>query len=1260
MLRLLFILLIGGLLLRSFYAYAVTEPLGKNPNFTKIPINPTESVGEVLTIAQDQHGFLWFGGRNGLARYDGYRFHSYFPDPKNPNAIGRGHIADILEDSHAELWIATYGGGVARLNRALDTFRVYRYQNEGSVTNSQRFSQVYEDNNKDLWIVCQEGIALYDRTKDIFKRVDTGVGSILKMLHLHGDEYLLITPQIIYFWNKTTGTTQGISPNTEDNAKNLILDWTRSAIRGTNGLVWLGHRKGLLKLDVTTRSIEIIPLKNRIPNTPGMSIWKVIEDKNGIIWAATDGNGLMYYDPATKTQGYYVNTPSPSSIGSSTIRTVFEDKDGDFWASAFPSGIYHHDKTNNYFSLYSNFIRNRFNTFSNTVWAFQEDEQQNIWLGVDSLGLVYFDRESDSFSQTYDGFNLPEHGFPNSVISLLKDSRGNLWIGSWSQGVTRFNPKTKQYTHFNPNLANSKFPGESIWSMLESKDGHIYFGTMNEGLIRYNYNTDTFTQYIGSDTPNNLTPKSNSGWALLENEDGKIWIGTNIGINIFDPKTQSFTYIEAIPDSPTSLSNNNINWFYKDTKSRIWIGTTGGGLNLYQPKTQTFSQIEKVDGLHENTIQGIIEDDNGLLWITNTNALISYSPETSAMRTFTENNWVQNGNFCHGAIYKTSQGEILLGGANGFNILTPNKVTSNTTKPNVFFTELALLNEKITPSANNKVIIGDITTTPSITLTHNDPMFSLYFTATSFRVYANNLYKYKLDGFDREWHNPSRNNKATYTHMDAGTYTFMVQAANNDGVWSDTTKTIKVIVLPAPWKTWWAYCIYLGVIIYAAAYYAVSQQRKYAQEKQLNSKLRELDKLKSDFMANTSHELRTPINGIIGIAHALQDGDGGTLTEDAQNFVGLILTCGRRLERLINDILDFSQTKESQSKVNFACFDVTPLVNQVASECIKTNTNNKVTLVNHIASTHPPIYGNPERTKRALFNLVANAVKYTEKGTISLTIAPTTNYLEITIKDTGIGIAKEDIPKLYESFTQIADSGQQIKNGTGLGLALTKYFVEAQGGSLHVESTLGVGTEFKMKLKLATAEQLKDNPLTNGESRFHASAQIDLAISSLDAHSTNDDSINTKDIPPYLPTYYPLDYKPGLQYINVLIVDDEPINRTILRGIGRKSGYIIIEATNGTEAIEAINNGLKCDIILLDVMMPKLSGIDTCKLLRKFHTKYDLPIIFLSAKTQQSDIDECLNAEGNEFLPKPINKQQLLRCIERYTLKGQIGSAVNH
>jgi two-component system sensor histidine kinase ChiS len=291
---------------------------------------------------------------------------------------------------------------------------------------------------------------------------------------------------------------------------------------------------------------------------------------------------------------------------------------------------------------------------------------------------------------------------------------------------------------------------------------------------------------------------------------------------------------------------------------------------------------------------------------------------------------------------------------------------------------------------------------------------------------------------------------------------------------------------------------------------------------------------------------------------------------------------------------------------------------------------------------------------------VSNAVKFTEKGTITICIVTTAEYLEITVKDTGIGIAEEDIPKLYESFTQIADSGQQIKNGTGLGLALTKYFVEAQGGLLQVESTLGVGTEFKMKLKLATPEQLKDHPITSGQSLADNADPIDLASSVLDTPIDSNETASTTDIQPYLPTHYPLDYKPGVQYTKVLIVDDEPINRTILRGIGRKSGYIIIEASNGSEAIEAINNGLKCDIILLDIMMPKLSGIDTCKLVRKFHTKKDLPIIFISAKTQQSDIDECLNAEGNEFLPKPINKEHLLHCIERYTLNSAANSAVKH
>ncbi|HMY40602.1 MAG TPA: two-component regulator propeller domain-containing protein, partial [Marinagarivorans sp.] len=587
---------------------------------------------------------------------------------------------------------------------------------DGGKTRQQNFTEILEDEQRNLWIIGGEGIALYNRAQNTFTRHLTHSpiinSPILKMLDIQGDEYLLVTAEAVFIWNNKTDQLAKFQPTTKDN-KSLPLSLTRSVLKDSRGTIWLGHEKGLYTFNPNTKTFASIPLKNAVENIKNVTIWKIIEDKKGILWLGTDGNGLMYYDPTSQTFGSYTRTVSPSSLGAPVVRTVFEDREGDLWVSTFPTGLYHYNQTNNYFAYYANFIKNSAGLYANTTWAFAEDAQQNIWLGLDSLGLVYFDRKNNTFSQTYNGFNFAEHKFPHTVLSLLNDSHGNIWMGTWAQGVTRFNPKTLSYQHFNPNAnddddqTDNRFVGDSVWSILEAKNGDIYFGTMNQGIIQYSYATQQFTTYKNTQG-GDAAPNNNVGWTFLEDANGRIWVGTNMGINIFNPTTKRFTYLQNDPEDDTSLSSNQILWLYQDSKARIWVCTIGGGLNLYRPQSNSFTRIDTQNAFKNKDVQAIVEDNNGTLWIANTNTITSLNPDTQEMHTYTDKSWLQNGEFNHGAAFKLSSGELLFGGANGFNILNPNKVTSNLAKPKVFFTELELLNETILPSSRNRVIKGDI------------------------------------------------------------------------------------------------------------------------------------------------------------------------------------------------------------------------------------------------------------------------------------------------------------------------------------------------------------------------------------------------------------------------------------------------------------------------------------------------------------------------------------------------------------------------
>jgi two-component system, sensor histidine kinase ChiS len=1240
-----------SLLVARFCLAGALGPLGLNPNFSHLMTGSHQSVGEVFAITQDKKGFLWFGGRTGLARYDGYRFNIYTNTPNDSTSIGSNYINDVFEDSVGELWIATQGGGVARLNRELDNFHTYRYEPE---INQPRptgiFKKIYEDEHHNLWILGAQGIALYDREQDTFNRyLHT---SLLKdetstdMLQISASEYLFTTVNGVYLWERETNTIEKFVPDA-NKIGSLPYAYTRTLFKDSSGNIWIGHEQGLCRYLPSSKTFEPMQTDNMDKKLQGAPVWKITEDKNKILWLSTDGNGLVWFNSATKELGHYNKTTLPSSLLTPVVRNTFQDRAGDLWVSSFPIGINHFDRSNAYFSLFSNFIRGPNDIFINQVWAFSEDTKRNLWVGIDTLGLVYFDRAKNTFTKKYDDFDFSNIGLPNTILSIFEDSRGTIWLGSWAQGIARFNIKTKTREIFNPRYnKGSKFVGDSVWQIIESQNGDIIFATMNDGFIRYNYDTDSFTNFRHD--PNNTNSiNSNNVWSVFETKAGLLWIGTINGASVYDPKTHQFKSYQNDPSDPKSLSHNDVMSFFEDAKGRLWISTTGGGLNLFHPNENTFTQVRAADGLNSDSVLGMLEDNDGMLWVSTRAGLTAFNPDKFTFQNYTSKNWLQEGEFSHGSYLKLSTGELAFGGVNGFNIFDPKNVASNDYSPPIFFTELEILNKPVRPARENSPLKKDILESEKIILTYKESTFSLSFTAINYRVYNDNLYKYKLDGFDSDWHAASRNNKATYSHLDPGTYQFTVMASNNNNLWSDQSKTIEIIVLPAPWQTWWAYCFYIIAIFSCIAWYANVQRKKILHEKQINNRLVEVDKLKDDFLANTSHELRTPINGIIGLTEALQEGSSGPQTQTALNNLGMILACGRRLERLINDILDYSKSKKAEFTLEYTCVNSYQLIHEIVTECRPTIVNNAVKIINNLSSNTPLLYCDSFRTKHIFYNLLANAVKFTEFGSITISAEETDTQLKISIKDTGIGIAEKNLSQIYNSFTQLGESGVHSKNGTGLGLAISKYFVDAQGGALTVDSIVGLGSTFTVSLPKATAQQIVDAPEISATIEPKKMFMLNNYEVSVDTKNERPENlIAYEDDKNGLPIFFPKGYESVLALTKILVVDDETVNRMVLRHMLLKHNFVVYEACNGQEAVDAMHKGFKCDLILLDIMMPKMSGLEACKEIRTRYSLNELPIIFVSAKSRVDDLVECLNIEGNDFLSKPVNREELYARLD--------------
>ena len=1221
-------------------------PLGDNPNFTHLMMDGAQDVGEVFAFAQDSKGFIWIGGKNGLARYDGYRFHIYLNSPTDPQSLSANYIRDIFEDSHGELWVATVNGGVSRLNRDRDNFDRIEYVNGShSRHDSETIYHVMEDSYGNIWFAGDDGIGLYDRAQK--KIVQQLQGSILDKYTVSGiaqdgdNGYAISTAGGFFYWNKHLNQLERFEYKANE-PNGLPSNFVRSVITDSAGRIWLAHDKGLSRFDPHSKQFENFIITNAGTKAPGTPVWSIYQDKQNTLWLSTDGNGLMYFDPDTKRMGSYTSSAYPSSLSHSVVRRVFQDKAGDLWMGMFPIGVNHFDRSNNYMSLYNNFVRNREGMFRNQVWAFVEDEKGNLWLGIDSLGLVYFDRKHGTFSQTYEGFDFSKLNFPHTVLSLFKDSHQNLWFGSWAEGVGRLNLKTKQYDLFRTPQGSSKsvFPSRHVWSFMETRDGDIYIGTSGDGFVTYSYTTNEFTTHRRAAEADDKSLMADNVWFMHEGKDGILWMATSGGVLIYYPKTGEYQRYRHDSKDETSVAENRVTSLLEDSKGRMWVSTMGGGLDLWQPATHSFTHLRVNDGLISNSVHGVVEDRKGLLWVSARAGLSAFNADTHQLTNYTEKNWLQKGAFSDGAFLRLSTGELVFGGVNGFNIFDPEKMSTDTTVPPIYFTEFEVLNKPVLPTSADSPLKKSILDTNEIVLNHHQDVFSLAFAALNYRIYDDTRYRYFLEGFDNGWRDATNGNRVTYTHLDAGTYTFKVQASNRPDIWNDNQKSISIIILPAPWRTWWAYSLYVLFALSIGGWYLQAQRNKIRQSNLLNAKLLELDKLKDDFMANTSHELRTPVHGILGMVQALRDEVADELPAAARVKLEIIHACGRRLARLINDILDFSAIKKHELLLHCSCVKLGTLVSAVIAECQIHHANPAIQVDNQLKADLPLVYVDESKATTILHNIIANAFKFTEKGFIGITSLVTETQVCIEVADTGTGIDEKHLESVFASFEQIADSGARQKNGTGLGLAVCKYLAELHGGTLTVRSTLGVGSVFSVSLPRVTQQQLAEYQARQQSSTASAVPAIKAST------ATQDQAVAPPNIK--LAAFYPKAHatNPNDAFVSTMVVDDEPVNRMVLRHMLLRRNHIVYEAVNGQEAVDAIEQGLHCDLVLLDVMMPVMSGIEASEKIRCKYSPEQLPIVFVTAKTQQQDRQQCLLAGGNAFLSKPVTADELLACMD--------------
>ncbi len=1222
--------------------------------FKKIMQQPEPSVGEVLAFYQDKAGFMWIGGRLGLARYDGDDFVIYRPDSSDPTSISSNNINDITGDDDGNLWVAT-DAGLNRYDYAADKFVRYQHSAEDKTTiNANSVYRLHFDKSNTLWLTSKEGLSTYNPATDDFTRYprDDSEKSLYTQytLDIADDEngiYYISTGFGLKIWNSQTGEVEHFQQDQEKEG-GLPHNILRSILVDQKNRVWIGSDSGLLQYIPTTKKFRFYPSEiDRNTTSNGAPVWDVFEDSFGTIWAAYDGQGISYYDEENDLLKTSINNELDSSSLSSTImRRINEDRAGDIWIGAYPFGINVFERYTAAFNVINKNADDNTSMSKSAVRSFWEENNGDMWIGTDGGGLNYFDKQSGTY-KVY--VNDPEDNTSlgsNEILTILKANDGKIWTGTWNSGVNILDPKTGKFKRIYATPGDPKdLENIHSWKIIQDHKEQIWIASIGGGVDRYVEDTGKFVNYHHLDEQE-FSIADDAIWALYEDSNNTLWAGTHSGLSRYRPETDDFISYRSDADNPNSLSASRVQSIYEDKSGRLWIGTNGGGLNQFHPDTETFSSIQVKDGLISNIINGILEDESGKIWMSTNKGLSVYDPETKKVFNFTDQNGVQQGEFNIGTAIQLNNGQLIFGGVEGYTLFDPKLVKTNDYIPPVAITDITVLNKPVTIGGEGSPLSKSILLTENLKFNYLQNIFSFSFSSLSFRDPKKNQYAFMLEGFDKGWQYVGSKRNATYTNLNAGTYVFRVKAANSAGVWNEEGQSITIKVTPPPWKTWWAYTLYVLAVLLIIGWYFYTQRKMLLHERQVVRRLKKVDKIKDEFLANTSHELRTPLFGIIGLAEGMMEKGANYFQKGDLHNLSMIVASGKRLSTIVEDVLDFSRIRNNSLSLSAKPVDIRVVSDIVVALSVPMLDTEKVTIENNIPADTPLVQADEDRLQQILYNLIGNAVKFTNKGSIEVNAHVENEFCTISIRDTGIGIPEEKISELFQSFTQVEDSDTRTQGGTGLGLAITQNLVQLHRGEIWLESELDVGSTFYFTLPLA--EQTQDSRASSSNESnpsFTISGRIDSQ--SLSAQVTDDrvlDEISAEATEPSEKTDN-IAFEKN-KNTRILIVDDEPVNRRVLSNHLISQGFKVSEAPDSPTALDVLSKEEKIDLILLDVMMPKMSGYQACHEIRKTHGRHVLPVIFITAKYQLEDIIAGFEAGGNDFLSKPISRQELLTRVD--------------
>jgi signal transduction histidine kinase/ligand-binding sensor domain-containing protein/ActR/RegA family two-component response regulator len=1151
----------------------------------------------VNAILQDDRGFMWIGTNFGLNRYDGHHFDIL---TKENSVLQSNSIYGLCLDYKKNIWVIHRDVKISPLT-AIDvidplTFEIKSirsYLNQDLPCRIDEIINVVQDDKMNIYLITNNQFYRFDSSgmsafvpseeeqKEILFYI-TGKGLSFNALDYQHQVIQMFNGKYfaIYPFPVTSGTEA--YPNRSDTIylgqTSTGLNVYQSMYYPTSTVEFFSKDKdGKIRTDLSYQFPVLIK---------SIAIWDPFRK---IVWCHTAKN-FFTYNPLNG-----VVTPVSYKMDE-FIKAIYFNPTGMVWIGT-QDGVYLFTPKSDYFTTLLNSQENQF-----SCRGFTEDMRGQIYVLTHGGNFEY-----DPVLQTIDTFELP---VLISGIACLTDDKNMIWIAGERGDVYRVNPVTKH---------TEKWLGRSDtyyanWSILRSRTGKILVGATNGFWVKNTKDTFPQKQYTLYNGYDNL--KESTVYHMLETDEG-IWMCTTNGLFLVDLEKG---VKEHYDEKKSGMPNSNLLFLHIDSSGIYWLATRGGGLIRWDRKNNIFKSYTTREGLSHNVIYTIYEDHHGFLWMTSDYGLMRFEKETGICRTFLPSDGIPHEEFNRASYFRDKKGNFYFGGLRGFITFNPDNLrqAEGTSYP-LLLTKFEAIDSK---SGSLEDWTSAVESTKEIRLKPQVRSFIIHYAILDYDDPNLKRYAYKIEGLDNTW-NYVRENFIRINGLSGGKYTLHIKGQSATGQWSENELVFPIRVI-RPFLLRPLTIIVFVLVLAALSFYFIRRrialhEARVLREREISNQLRHVDKLKDQFLANTSHELRTPLNGIVGLSESLLS---KISTKAEQEDIELIISSGRRLSNLVNDILDFSRLKEHDLTLNKKPVDIRAM----ADHCLRMNRisvgNKPVTLYNNIPEHLPYCYADENRFQQIIQNLVANAIKFTAKGSVTIEAIEMDGMIRVSISDTGIGIDKSKQELIFREFEQADGSVAREFGGTGLGLSITKYLVELHGGSIHVDSEPGKGSAFSFTV-----------PVYKGELPPMEKSSITSVyeIASQPAENGNGTVLTNGN---------------GQSQKNVLIVDDEPVNLKVLRNHLEQAGYCVTAANDGQEALTILHSGKKFNLVLLDVMMPRIPGYEVCQRIRERYLLSELPVIMVTAKNQLSDLVEGLAVGANDYINKPFSKEELLARVK--------------